>query len=58
MVTIDLATALRELDVRSLTPQTVGDTLGALLKYQDDIVKLQGDDLQAALTASSKADAK
>ena len=27
----------RELDARSLTPQVVGDTLGALLKYQDDI---------------------
>jgi len=40
--TIDWATALTELDARSLTPQVVGDTLGALLKYQDDIARIQG----------------
>src|ERR1700742_1638293 len=40
--TIDWATALSELDARSLTPQVVGDTLGALLKYQDDIAKIEG----------------
>ena len=39
--TIDWATALTELDARSLTPQVVGDTLGALLKYQDDIARMQ-----------------
>ena len=39
--TIDWATALTELDARSLTPQVVGDTLGALLKYQDDIGRMQ-----------------
>ena len=47
--TIDWATALTELDARSLTPQVVGDTLGALLKYQDDIARMQGDDLQKVL---------
>ena len=41
--TIDWATALTELDARSLTPQVVGDTLGALLKYQDDIARMQGE---------------
>ena len=41
--------ALTELDARSLTPQVVGDTLGALLKYQDDIVRMQGDTLQKVL---------
>jgi hypothetical protein len=40
--TIDWATALTELDARSLTPQVVGDTLGAILKYQDDIARMQG----------------
>ncbi len=35
--TLDWATALRELDAKTLTPQVVGDSLGALLKYQDDI---------------------
>ena len=43
--TIDWATALTELDARSLTPEVVGDTLGALLKYQDDIGRVQGDAL-------------
>jgi len=47
--TIDWATALSELDARSLTPQVVGDTLGALLKYQDDIARMQGDSLQKAV---------
>jgi len=47
--TIDWATALSELDARSLTAQVVGDTLGALLKYQDDIVRMQGDALQKVL---------
>ena len=47
--TIDWATALTELDARSLTPQVVGDTLGALLKYQDDIARMQGDALQKVL---------
>jgi len=47
--TIDWATALTELDARSLTPQVVGDTLGALLKYQDDIARMHGDTLQKVL---------
>ncbi len=47
--TIDWATALTQLDARSLTPQVVGDTLGALLKYQDDIARMQGDELQKAV---------
>ena len=47
--TIDWATALTELDARSLTPQVVGDTLGALLKYQDDIGRMQGETLEKVL---------
>src|SRR5664279_303006 len=47
--TNDWATALTELDARSLTPQVVGDTLGALLKYQDDIARMQGDTLAKVL---------
>ena len=38
-----------ERHARSLTPQMVGDTLGALLKYQDDIARMQGDTLQKVL---------
>ncbi len=47
--TIDWATALTQLDARTLTPQVVGDSLGALLKYQDDIARMQGDNLQKTI---------
>ncbi|MGY5776804.1 AAA family ATPase [Rhizobium sp. LEGMi135b] len=40
--TIDWATALTELDRLALDPETVSDTLGTLLKYQDDIARIQG----------------
>ncbi len=39
---IDWANALTQLDVVTLTPEVLNDTLGSLLKYQDDIAKLQG----------------
>jgi MoxR-like ATPase len=47
--TLDWANALQELDARSLTPEVIGDSLGALLKYQDDIARLQGETLQKVL---------
>jgi len=40
--TIDWAHALTQLDVLALTPEAINDTLGVLLKYQDDIAKVQG----------------
>ena len=40
--TIDWAEALAQLDVLTLSPDVVNDTLGALLKYQDDIAKIRG----------------
>ena len=40
--TIDWAQALVELDRLVLEPETINDTLGALLKYQDDIAKIRG----------------
>ncbi|WP_425406126.1 AAA family ATPase [Hwanghaeella sp.] len=40
--TIDWAHALTQLDRLTLDPQTINDTLGTLLKYQDDIAKIQG----------------
>ncbi|MCD2171660.1 AAA family ATPase [Rhizobium sp. C4] len=40
--TIDWATALTELDRVALDPETIADTLGTLLKYQDDISRIQG----------------
>nr|WP_314094020.1 MoxR family ATPase [uncultured Shinella sp.] len=57
--TIDWATALTELDRVALDPETVSDTLGALLKYQDDIARIDGaegrkllDDVKAGLAAT------
>ena len=47
--TIDWTRSLLVLDAVSLDPQTVGDTLGALLKYQDDVARLQGEDLGSLL---------
>ena len=40
--TIDWAKCLLALDVIALSPEVISDTLGAVLKYQDDIHKLQG----------------
>ena len=42
--TIDWTNALVALNAIRLDPATVQDTLGVLLKYQDDIVKLQSGD--------------
>jgi MoxR-like ATPase len=39
--TIDWASALTELDKVALDPETVSDTIGVLLKYQDDIAKIE-----------------
>src|SRR3979490_1615920 len=39
---LDCASALAELDVAALDPATVSDTLGVLLKYQDDIARIEG----------------
>ena len=47
--TLDWAGALTELDVVALDPATVSDTLGALLKYQDDIARLDGTKVKALL---------
>src|SRR5271166_1168273 len=40
--TLDWAAALTELDAVALDPAQVSDTLGVLLKYQDDIAKIEG----------------
>jgi MoxR-like ATPase len=47
--TLDWAGALTELDVVALDPATVSDTLGALLKYQDDIARLDGTKVKTLL---------
>jgi MoxR-like ATPase len=53
--TIDWATALTELDRLALDPETVSDTLGTLLKYQDDIARIEGS-AGRELLAEVKAD--
>jgi MoxR-like ATPase len=47
--TLDWAAALSELDVVALDPATVSDTLGVLLKYQDDIARLEGGKIKELL---------
>ena len=47
--TLDWAGALTELDVVALDPAMVSDTLGALLKYQDDIARIDGTKVKALL---------
>ncbi|MBC4018474.1 AAA family ATPase [Siccirubricoccus deserti] len=51
--TIDWAAALSALDARELEPAAVDETLGVLLKYQDDIAKLRGAEA-AKLVAEAK----
>lgn len=40
--TIDWAKCLLALDALTLSPEVIGDTLGAILKYQDDIQRIEG----------------
>jgi MoxR-like ATPase len=47
--TLDWAGALTELDQVALDPATVSDTLGVLLKYQDDIARIEGSRARALL---------
>jgi MoxR-like ATPase len=52
--TLDWATALTELDRKSLDPATLSETLGVLLKYQDDIARM-GNGRAAALLDEAHA---
>jgi MoxR-like ATPase len=49
--TLDWASALVELDAVALDPAQVTDTLGVLLKYQDDIARMQGSKAKEMLDA-------
>ena len=51
--TIDWAAALTHLDQHELAPAAVDETLGVLLKYQDDIAKIRGAEA-ARLVAEAK----
>jgi len=47
--TSDWAKCLLALDVIDLSPQVISDTLGAILKYQDDIARIQGSEAKRLL---------
>jgi MoxR-like ATPase len=47
--TIDWAKCLLALDVMTMSPEVIADTLGAVLKYQDDIQKIQGSEAKRIL---------
>jgi MoxR-like ATPase len=53
--TIDWTRALMELDRICLDPETINDTLGVLLKYQDDIARIKGSEA-ASILAQVQAD--
>jgi MoxR-like ATPase len=52
--TIDWAKCLLALDVIQLSPEVIADTLGAILKYQDDIQKIQGSEAKKLLDEVKK----
>jgi MoxR-like ATPase len=53
--TIDWAKCLVALDAIQLSPQVIADTLGAILKYQDDIAKIQGSEATRILAEAKRA---
>ncbi len=53
--TLDWAAALVALDRKALEPGIVADTLGILLKYQDDIEKVRGEAAQMMLDRARAA---
>lgn len=52
---IDWAKCLLALDVLTLSPEVIADTLGAVLKYQDDIQRLQGSEAKKILDDARKS---
>jgi MoxR-like ATPase len=55
--TIDWAAALTHLDQTELAPGAVDETLGVLLKYQDDIARIRGEEAARLVAASRAAEA-
>ncbi len=53
--TIDWAAALTHLDQHELAPGAVDETLGVLLKYQDDIAKIKGAEAARLVTEAKVA---
>ncbi len=53
--TIDWANCLVALDRIALDPETVNNTLGVLLKYQDDIERISGEEAERLVTEAKSA---
>lgn len=53
--TIDWANALAALQTTALNVETVDDTLGAILKYQDDLSQMRGEAVRAILARIGSA---
>jgi MoxR-like ATPase len=53
--TLDWAQALTALDTISLSPDTVNSTLGVLLKYQDDLAKIRGPEVDRLIAEARSA---
>jgi MoxR-like ATPase len=53
--TLDWAQALTALDTISLSPDTVHSTLGVLLKYQDDLAKIRGPEVDRLIAEARAA---
>lgn len=56
--TLDWATALVALDQQDLEEKLVEETLGVILKYQEDVEKLKGDKVKALVQKAKQASAK
>jgi MoxR-like ATPase len=53
--TIDWAKCLLALDVLTLSSEVIADTVGAILKYQDDIQRLQGNEARRLLEEARRS---
>jgi MoxR-like ATPase len=53
--TIDWANCLVALDRIALDPETVNNTLGVLLKYQDDLERIAGEETERLVTEAKAA---
>ena len=56
--TLDWTSALLALNARELEPEVIDDTLGLMLKYQDDIEQVRGEPVRAMLERSRNRGAR
>ena len=56
--TLDWTSALLALNARELEPEVIDDTLGLMLKYQDDIEQVRGEQVRAMLERSRNRGAR